>query len=119
MKPVNTQHCIVIDDKFASYISDTHMHCHGTLAENYVQQMTNIDVMLKWAYILNESRLNVHGVEIVELTRVPGGTDKYHIKLTWTIDNHVDEKRFIESISDYLAKNVGMWIINIIRVESV
>lgn len=119
MKTVNTQHCIVIDDKFANDISNTNMHCYGAIAEDYVRQMTKIDVMLKWAYILNESRLNVHGVELVKLTRVPNGVDKYNIQLTWTVDNHVDEKRFIESISDYLANNIGMWILNVSSVEPI
>ena len=119
MKTVKTRHCIIIDDKFASYISDTNMHCHGTLAEAYVRSITNIDGMLKFAHLLNESQLGVHGVELVELTRVPNRTDKYHIQLAWTVSNHVDDKHFIDSISDYLAHNIGMWILNISRVESV
>lgn len=119
MKTVKTRHCIIIDDKFASYISDTNMHCHGALAEVYVRSIINIDGMLKFAYLLNETKLGVHGVELVTLTRVPDGVNNYHIQLAWAVDNHVDDKHFIDSISDYLAKNVGMWILNVSRVESV
>lgn len=119
MKTVNTQHCIVIDDKFANYISDTNMHCHDTLAEDYVRKVTKIERMLKYAYILNDTKLCVHGVELMGLTRVPDSVDKYNIQLAWTVDNHVDPKHFADSISDWLAKNIGMWIMNINRVEPV
>ena len=119
MKVVHTKHRITIDNKMAKYIEDTEMSHYGALVESYVKECTGIKGMLKFAYILNENKLGVHGVELVEFERVLDCTVKYDMKLAWNVDDDVDSKNFINRISNYLANYIGMWCnTNVVKVDN-